>query len=459
MSPTIAAILGKRGRTNATRPVERPAGCGGPIRVFNKKGGAMRTIDQISLLDPATQSDPFSAYEVIQATPGIYRMPETGFYIVTRYADLRAVLSDPVTYSNVVDRASLQGPENAAWLHDYLHDRGWPHIATLQRADAPSHTRYRRLLDRVFTVATVRALTPHIQQVANALIDSFIDKGECEFIEDFAVPLPGIILAEQMGLDASQVATFRRWADSMLAPASRVMTQDELRANADIELEAQHFLADIFELRRKDPKDDLISRLVHSHQGDEEPLTMAELQSIMSQLIGGGFESTTTTLGHALRQLILNPDQAAALRSDEKLIRGFVDEVIRFESPTQGLRRRTTRDVELDGTLIPEGSVVIVRYGAANRDAEKFPCPHAFDMARKNAGQHLAFGAGTHFCIGAVLAKTEISEGTLAILRRLENIRLARPLVEPIHEPNFLTLPLRELPIRFDKRQPGPDQT
>lgn len=407
----------------------------------------------IDLLDPATQSDPFDAYAAIQASPGIYRMPDTGFYIVSRYDDLRAVLTDPATYSNEVDRASLQGPKNAAWLHDYLQERGWPHIPTLQRTDAPAHARYRKLVDRVFTVASVRALIPHIQDVANKLIDDFIDRGECEFIEDFAVLLPGIILAEQMGLNASQVSTFRRWADSFLAPASRIMTQDELRENADIELEAQHFLKEVFEDRRKVPRDDLISRLVHAHQEDEDPLSMAELQSVMAQLIAGGFESTTTTLGHALRQLILNPEQETALRQDETRIRGFVDEVIRYESPTQGLRRRTTRDVELAGTLIPKDSVVIVRYGAANRDTGKFECPHQFDMTRKNAGQHLGFGAGVHFCIGAVLAKAEISEGILAVLRRLANIRLSRPLSEPIHHPNFLTLPLRELPISFDQKR------
>lgn len=406
-------------------------------------------LDHISLLDPATQSDPFKAYEEIQAFPGIYQMPETGFFIVTRYDDLRKVLTDPKTYSNEVDRASLQGPENAAFLHDYLDEHGWPHIATLQRTDAPAHTRHRKLLDRVFTVKTVRDLTPHIQVNAHRLIDQFAERGACEFIEDFAVQLPGVILAEQMGLDANEVTTFRKWADSMLAPASRVMTREQLQANADIELECQHFLARVFEDRRAAPRDDLISKLVHSHAEGEEPLSMAELQSIMSQLIGGGFESTTTTLGHAMRQLILNPDQMAALREDRSKIRGLVDETIRYESPTQGLRRRATCDTELAGTKIPKGSIVIVRYGAANRDAAKFECPHVFDMERKNAGQHLAFGAGTHFCIGAILAKAEISEGILAILDRLDDIDLAAPLEEPIHHPNFLTLPLRQLPIVF----------
>lgn len=414
---------------------------------------APKPIEEMSLLDPATQNDPFEMYEAMQALPGIYQMPETGFFIISRYADLRAVLSDPVTFSNNVDRASLQGAENSAVLHDYLDEHGWPHIPTLQRIDAPEHGRYRKLVDRVFTAGRVKEMTPHIEEVANGLIDRFIDRGECDFISEFAMQLPGIILAEEMGLDASQVATFKRWADAMLAPASRVMTADELKANANIELEAQHHLARLFEERRQNPTRDLISGLVHAHKEGEEPLSMAELQSIMSQLIGGGFESTMTALGHALLQLIRHPDQMAELREDAKLSRGFVEEVVRYESPTQGLRRRATRDVEIAGTLIPKGSVVIVRYGAANRDAAKFACPHAFDMKRPNAGQHLGFGVGAHFCVGALLARQEISTGIRAMLDRTTDIELARPLEEPIHRPNFLTLPLRELPIRFTAKK------
>ncbi|AXB78960.1 cytochrome P450 [Novosphingobium sp. P6W] len=410
---------------------------------------AREKLEGFSLLDPMTQSDPFAMYEAMQDAPGIYRMPETGFYIVSRYADLRAVLTDPVTFSNKVDRASLQGPENAAKLREYMEAKGWPHIATLQRTDAPDHARYRRLVDRVFTVGRVREMTPHIEEVAHALIDGFIDRGECEFISEYAMLLPGTILAEEMGLPAGQVATFKKWADSMLAPASYVMDEEALLRNADIELEAQHHLGRLFDERRANPTGDWISALVTAQRDGEDPLTMAELQSVMSQLIGGGFESTMTSIGHALMQLLNHPDQMAKLREEPKRMKGFVEEVIRFESPTQGLRRRTTRDVELSGTLIPEGSVVIVRYGAANRDAAKFACPHMFDMERGNAGTHLAFGAGTHFCVGAVLARQEIAIGTQAILDRLEDIQLARPLVEPIHRANFLTLPLRELPIRF----------
>lgn len=413
---------------------------------------AIDRLQQFSLLDPGTQSDPFAMYDAMHEAPGIYRMPETGFYIVSRYADLRAVLMDAKTFSNKVDRASLQGPENAEKLRVYMEERGWPHISTLQRTDAPDHARYRKLVDRVFTVGRVREMTPHIEETAHRLIDGFAARGECDFISEYAMLLPGTILAEEMGLPSDQVATFKKWADAMLAPASYVMDEEQLLRNADIELEAQHHLARLFEERRENPTGDWISALATAHNENEEPLSMAELQSVMSQLIGGGFESTMTAIGHALMQLLNHPDQMEQLRADRSRIKNFVEEVIRYESPTQGLRRRATRDVELSGTLIPEGSVVIVRYGAANRDAAKFACPHMFDMARSNAGTHLAFGAGAHFCVGAVLARQEIAIGVLAILNRLDNIELARPLTEPIHRANFLTLPLRELPIRFRAR-------
>lgn len=410
-------------------------------------------LDDFSLLDPATQSDPFAMYEAMQDCPGIYRMPETGFFIVSRYADLRTVLTDPATFSNDVDRASLQGPDLSEKHQHYLSEHGWPHIQTLQRTDAPAHGRYRSLVDRVFTVARVRDMAPHIEEVAHRLIDAFAERGQCEFVSEFALLLPGTILAEEMGLPPTEVATFKRWADAMLAPASYRMDEDQLRAVADVELEAQHHLARMFEERRARPRGDIISALVHTHGEGEEPLSMAELQSVMSQLIGGGFESTTTAIGHALWQLLRNPEQMRMLRDDPKLIKGLVEESIRMESPTQGLRRRATRDVELSGTLIPEGSVVIVRYGAANRDPAKFACPHQFDIKRSNAGTHLAFGAGTHFCVGAVLARQEIATGILAIIERFDPIELARPLTEPVHKANFLTLPMRELPIRFTPRR------
>ena len=326
-------------------------------------------------------------------------------------------------------------------------------MSTLQRTDPPIHSRYRKLLDRVFTMARVRELTPHIDEVVSVLIDGFVDNGECEFNNDFAMPMPGIIIAEQLGLDRDKVGTFKRWADAMLGTArAPVASEAEVRANAEIELEAQLFLADVFEKRRQQPTDDLMSAMVHSHGEDEEPLTMAELQNLMHQLITGGFETTQTAINHGLWTLIRYPELQDNLRQDESLLKPFVDEVLRWESPVQFLARRAVQDVKMGDALITKASLVLVGYGAANRDKEKFECPHQFDIDRRNAGANLAFGSGKHFCPGALLAKQEMMSSFKLLLDRLEDVKLAKPLPEPVHRFSLFFMPMHDFYISFKKR-------
>lgn len=411
-----------------------------------------RSIAEYSLLDPEIQSDPFHFYQLLHAECPVYRMPETGIYVVTRYEDCRKVLLDTDTYSSVVlGMSALQGP-NADLYQQILAERGWAHVHVLHRSDPPDHSRYRALVDRVFTVKRVRDLTPHIEAIVNELIDAFIERGECEFVTEFAVPMPGIVMAEQLGLDKSEVSRFKAWADAMLATSNRVMTEAELRATAEIELDAQHHLAALFGERRADPTGDLISGLVHAHAKDEAPLSMHELQNILHQLITGGFETTPSAIAHGLWLLTRHPEQLQALRNDPGLLRNLVEEILRIESPVQGLMRTVRKDAELAGTRMAAGSVLIIRYGAANRDAAKFACPSHFDVARSNAGAQLAFGSGPHFCVGALLARQEIASSIRILLERLDHIEVARPLSEPPHASSLNFLTLKELPIRFDKR-------
>ena len=408
-------------------------------------------VETESLLDPKIQSDPKAFYARLHETAPVYLMPETGFYVVTRYDDLRAVLRDTETFSNDTNAA---GSLNADIYHihaDALRERGWSHVQVLQRTDPPVHGRYRRLLDQVFNIQQVNALIPRIEAVANGLIDDVIERGECEFVSAFALPLPGVIIAEQLGLAPSEIPTFKHWADSILAPAMVRMTAEEMTGVAETELEMQHYLARTFEDRRANPRDDLMSALVHARSDGDEPLTMHELQNLMHQLISGGYDTVIAALANGLWLLIRHPDQMAKLRADPSLLRNFLDEALRLESPVQGLIRRATRDVEVGGTLIPEGATVIVRYGAANLDAAKFNCPHAFDITRKNAGAHMAFGVGAHFCVGRLLARQEMLTGFTLLLRRLDDIRLARDLPDPPHIPSFLLHGMKELPIAFRK--------
>lgn len=217
---------------------------------------------------------------------------------------------------------------------------------------------------------------------------------------------------------------------------------------AEVELEAQHYLAAECEKRRANPGDDLISLIVHAH-ADEEPFTMHELQDLMHQLVTGGFETTTGGLAAAMKLLATHPDQQELLRSQPDLLTNFVEESLRFDSPVQGLWRRSVCPASAGGVDIPADSSVMVRYGAANRDPEVFEDPGRFDITRDNANQHLAFGLGAHFCLGAALARQEMTSAFRILLERTTWIELDGELPSPLNEPSIFLRPMKALPIRF----------
>ena len=410
-----------------------------------------KPLTQYSLLDPAVQADPFEFYTKLQQECPVYRMPETGMFVVTRFEDLAHVLRTPEDFSNdLSSQSGLQG-EGAALYQDILREKGWAHVQTLQRTDPPVHTRYRKLLNKVFTGKRMKALAPSIDNRCHNLIDDFIDRGRCEFVNEFALAFPGSIIAEQIGLDPAELHRFKRWADAMLAPATRILTPDALRAAAEIEVEAQHYLAEVFAQRRASPREDIISGLVHAHAEGEPPLSDHELQNLMHQLITGGYETTTSALAHGMWLIIRYPEQAEKVRQDPNLLNNFVEESLRFESPVQGLARQTTRDVTLAGTTIPKGSMVLVRYGAANRDAAKFANPEDFDVTREKAVTHMAFGMGVHSCVGALLARQELRSAYRALLTRMSDITFEVPLPTPATEPSLFFIPIKEMHIKFRK--------
>jgi cytochrome P450 len=383
-------------------------------------------------------------------------MPETGFYVISRYEDLKAVLSDPVTYSNDIMIEQLAGEAGASlgrMYDDHLEEVGWAHVQTLQRTDPPEHSRYRRMLNRAFTPPMVKGMIPSVERTSTALIDAFIDRGECEFVADFAFPLPGIVIAEQIGLDSSQITTFKRWSDAMLSPAQGLLVDEEsAQYYAGVEAEAQHFLAGLFEERRANPTGDLLSVMIADSTEGDEPLTMHELQNLMNQLITGGYTTTADAIANAMLLLVENPDQMQLLREDRSLLRNFVDESLRVASSVQGLFRRTTVDVELGGVLIPANSIVHTRYGSANVDSGQFPDGERFDITRENANRHLAFSRGPHFCVGQPLAVQEMMIGFDQLLDRCENIQLA-PGATPERTEGLIFYSLKSLPITFTPRR------
>ena len=241
-------------------------------------GGASSGVTA-SLFDPAVQSCPFEFYRQLHQHSPVYRLPGSDMWIVSAYDDLREVLSDPARFSSQSNFGSgLQRGRTAAY-QDILEEKGWRHVATLQRSDPPEHTRYRKLLNRVFTARRVAGLASHIDGIADELIDAFIGQGRCDFMHDFALQLPGIVICEQLGLSRRELWRFKDWADAMLAMSTRVLDDDELRATAENEAEAQRYFAVVFERRRAEPADDLMSALVHAGIDGEEPLSMHELDN------------------------------------------------------------------------------------------------------------------------------------------------------------------------------------
>jgi cytochrome P450 len=410
------------------------------------------SIESTSLLDEKILADPWEFYAQLHAECPVYKMPETGIYVVTKHEDVASIMRDTETFSNVIlAMEALQG-DNGRRYQEMLKEKGWEHVHVLHRTDPPKHAGHRKLVDRVFTAARVRDLVPEVEALAHELIDKFVEKGSCDLIKDFALPLPGMILGEQLGLDKTQFARFQKWALAMLATSNEIMSDDRLREIADIELDAQHYLAKVFEDRRNTPTGDLISDLVHVAEDGEDPFTEHELQNLLNQLITGGYETTTSAIAHGLWLLIQHPEQYAKLREKPELLKRFVDETLRLESPVQGIMRSVTKDTLLRGVALKAGDTLILRFGAANQDPEKFECPRKFDIERKNAHAHLSFGGGIHACLGQQLARQEILIGIRVLLERLENFSIDADFPEPAYVYSLNFRPLKALPIKFTKR-------
>ena len=412
-----------------------------------------KPIEEFNFLDPAVLDEPFDYYHALQEQAPVYKMPETGMYIVSRYDDLRTVLLDTETFSNNMDGYGMLQGENWKVHQDILEQHGWPDLSTLNFTDPPVHTRYRRIADSIFNAKRIASISERIEELCNAMIDRFIDRGECEFVSEYSFPLVGTIISEQLGLDSDKMSTFKKWGEAIMAPTSRVMTVEELRENAETIVEMQQFMAGKLEERRKEPRNDLISALVAARDDQGEGLTMLELQSFMRQFLSGTYESVVTMISHGMLILLRKPEVMAQVTADLSRVPDFVEEALRYDSAVPGLARLVTRDTQIAGVDLPAGSIVMTRYAAANRDATKFDQPDKFDIDRKDKS-HLAFRTGPHLCVGRLLARRELVLSFKTLLTRLKDIELARPLPEIVHVPHALLRPMKELPIRFTKADP-----
>jgi cytochrome P450 len=390
------------------------------------------------LLTPEARRDPYPCYARMRRDSPVHRSAQ-GIWYLTRYADVEAALSD-LRLSNDRDRMtraySALGGDLKAFSR--LTDRLG---RVMSNTDPPDHARLRRLANRAFTARRVEALRDGIQRIVDRLIDEAVAAGPAmDLIEAVASPLPLSVVCELFGIPPEDLPQVKTWFHRFGR-----LSEDIDKSEAAIE-QYEEYLARLVRRRRADPGDDLISALVAT-QAQDDRLTDSELLSTCFVLITAGDETTTHLVGNGMLALLRHPDQLARLREDPVLIRTAVEELARFDTPTQAIVRVAAEDVEIGGRTLREGELAYLFLAATNRDPERFEDPDRLDLTRPG-NRHLSFGNGPHFCLGGPLAKlqAEVAVGTL--VRRLPRLRLADGAVLD-WRPNPLQRRLTALPLTY----------
>jgi cytochrome P450 len=410
----------------------------------------MNAGEPIQFTDPDFQTCPFPAYRRLLAEAPVYRDPVTGHYVVTQYDAVKQIAADAQRFSNRCGiLGEIEGPRKAI-ADRILAEHGLPIVDVLVSGDPPEHRFHRSLIDKVFSLARVRKMEGYIQLVVDETIDAFIERGTVDFFAAAAKIVPVKIIADQMGVPRSDLATFRRWSDAAVARIDPSTDQAQFTQALLTYCESQRYFVQKAQEYRLRPADCLLSDMVHAESDDGKKLSLIELLAIAQLLIIAGNETTTNAMSSAMLRLAEDPDLQGRLRADPALIPAFIEEALRLEAPIQGLFRRATQDVEVCGTKIPAESIIMVRWGAANRDPTKFAHPDDFDCQRTNARQHLTFGAGAHFCVGSQLARGELRIVFETVLKRMRNIRLAKDSSAVVHKPSYINYGLSKLQIDFE---------
>lgn len=405
----------------------------------------MRAVDH-SLLEPEIQESPWAYYRACHEQAPVHFSAPLGAWIVTRYRDVQHVLAHPEIWANdLLVKAGFSMFQHAE-ARQILESNGWPRDTRLQ-SDPPIHRDYRALVASAFTAGRVRSLGPFIASLAADLADELGRAPECDFIERFAARLPIGVITRLLGLPAEDAPRIKHWSDAWVEPLSGVISLEREIEVARLGVELQHYLAEWMERKRREPGEDVLSTLASACFPDGRPLPMAEKMGIAEHLIVGGHETVTSALASGLWLLIEHPEIERKLRRDRSLLRSFVEEALRLESSSQGFFRFAEQAGSVAGIEIPRGAMVHVRFAAANRDPAQFPDPDVLDLQRKNAGSHMAFSQGEHHCVGAPLARLELTTAFGALLDRFERFELI-PGTKLRHLPGIALRTLAALPIR-----------
>lgn len=359
-------------------------------------------VDGYNPLSEEVRAEPSVAYRHLleEAPVHFFEAFEPPFYTLSRFADVQSALLDIETYSSEFG----QGP------------RFSPSAGML--SNPPQHTFYRSLVQQAFTPRAIAEWADRITEISEELLDERVDAGNWDMHDDYAFPLPVMVIVEMLGVPGDDLQRFKYWSDITV----EAMGAEDPTPWAAEMVELGTYLLDAIQQRRADPRDDLISELVTAEQ-DGKGLTDEELLGVVNQLFVGGNETTTSLITNMVWRLLQDRPLWERLVADPSLIDAAIEESLRFDPPVLGLYRSTTRDVDLEGGNIAKDAKVMMHYAAANRDPEAFPSPDEFSLDRER-NRHLSFGLGVHFCLGAPLARLEARVAMRTLLQRCPDLEL-----------------------------------
>ncbi len=364
--------------------------------------------------------DPFPAFAWIREHAPAYFDESAGVWGITRYADVKEISKDPDTFSN----AGGIRPDSDA-------------LPMMIDMDAPEHVRRRRLVSEGFTPGRIRQREEEIGAICDAIIDRVCERGSADFVSEIAAPLPMIVIGNMLGVAPEDRDDLLRWSDDMLkalgSPDPGAMDRAALAATEY----AEYITAVAAQRRRDGQSDDLVGTLVHADiEGDRLDESSLIYESLL--ILIGGDETTRHVISGGMFELLRHPEQLAALRADRSLLPAAVEEMLRWVSPIKNMARQMTRDAELHGETLRRGQKLLLLYPSANRDERVFADPERFDITR-SPNDHMAFGFGSHFCLGNRLARLELSVMFDHLLDRLPDLALADTDEPPKRAANFVS--------------------
>jgi cytochrome P450 len=369
-------------------------------------------------LAPEFIRNPYPHYERMRTTDPVH-LTQHGMYVASRHADVAVVLRDKRFGKDYADRMQRRyGP-------DIMNEPLFRNFAlTMLQQDPPDHTRLRGLVVKAFTARRVEDMRPRIQEIVDENLDRIIPHGKMDLIEDFAYRLPVTVICDMLGIPQEHREMFytgARNSGRILEPVP--MTSEEIKQGNASQALIKMYFDQLFDLRRKDPGDDLTTQLLQAEE-DGSKLSNEELYANIILLFGAGHETTVNLIGNGLLALYRNPDQLELLKARPELITNAIEEFLRYDSSVQMTGRTALEDVELGGRHIPKGESVLCLLGSANHDPTAYPDhPERLDINRPNV-KPLSFGGGIHFCLGAQLARIEAEVAINTLLRRIPNLRL-----------------------------------